>query len=49
MIAVVKPAAPVVLLTRGVVATRELCQAYESAPDDFKSGARTFGDFDGSL
>jgi uncharacterized protein (TIGR02646 family) len=49
MIPVVKPAAPTVLLTRGVPATRELCQAYESAPDDFKSGARSFGDFDSSI
>src|SRR5262245_9351354 len=48
MIRIVKPAAPAVLLTKGEAATRELCRACESAPNDFKSGARTF-DFDNSI
>ena len=50
MICIVKPAAPTVLVTKGLTATRELCEAYESAPNDFKSGARTFDDnFDQSI
>jgi uncharacterized protein (TIGR02646 family) len=49
MIPVVRPTAPAVLLTKGVAATQELCKAYASAPDAFRSGARTFEDFDKSI
>jgi uncharacterized protein (TIGR02646 family) len=49
MIQIVKPAAPAVLLKRGPKAMREMCEAYESAPDDYMSGARTFGEFKRSI
>jgi uncharacterized protein (TIGR02646 family) len=48
MIRVVKPPAPTSLLKRAAAATRELCEAYELAPEEYKSGARTFA-FDSSL
>jgi uncharacterized protein (TIGR02646 family) len=48
MIPIVKPAAPAVLLTKGLAATQELCKAYEAAPNDYKSGTRSF-DFDSSI
>jgi uncharacterized protein (TIGR02646 family) len=48
MIRVVKPPAPASLLKRAAAATRALCEAYELAPDEYKSGARTFA-FDSAL
>jgi uncharacterized protein (TIGR02646 family) len=45
MIRIVKPAAPAVLLGQGMEATREMCEAYELASDDFKSGAKDFNGF----
>ena len=48
MIPVVKPAAPPVLLTRGTDAREALCAAYQSAPKDYRDGARTFT-FDAAL
>jgi hypothetical protein len=45
MIRILKPGqAPAVLRDRGSRATRELCQAYDAAPADYLSGARTFTD-----
>jgi uncharacterized protein (TIGR02646 family) len=48
MIAVVKPAAPAVLLTRGIPARGDLCAAYERSPEEYASGAKTFA-FDDSI
>jgi uncharacterized protein (TIGR02646 family) len=48
MIPVVRPVAPAFLLSKGAAATRELCDAYNSAPGDYKSGAKSFP-FDDSL
>ena len=48
MMPVVKPAALDFLLTKGQSATRELCNAYDSAPQDYQSGAKTF-DFDSAI
>jgi uncharacterized protein (TIGR02646 family) len=48
MIPVVKPPPPAILLEKGVVAQREHCDAYDSAPKDYNSGARTFA-FDDTI
>ncbi len=48
MISVVKPSAPDALLKKGAAATKELCDAYASAPADYKGGAKAF-DFDASI
>jgi uncharacterized protein (TIGR02646 family) len=42
MIPVVKPAPPAILLEKGAAARQEHCDAYESAPKDYNSGAKTF-------
>lgn len=49
MIRILKRAAPAVLLKRGTKATRELCEAYDAAPEDYVSGARTFDEFQRSI
>jgi hypothetical protein len=50
MIQVRKPAAaPAILLTRGATATQTLCKEYDSSPEDYNSGAKTFDDFDRSI
>jgi uncharacterized protein (TIGR02646 family) len=49
MIRIVKPTAPAVLLSKGAKAAREMCEAFESAPDDYLSGARLFGKFKRSI
>jgi uncharacterized protein (TIGR02646 family) len=48
MIPVVKPAAPDIWAARAEVATRELCEAYQLGPGDYKSGKKTF-DFKASI
>jgi uncharacterized protein (TIGR02646 family) len=48
MIPVVKPSPPAILLERGAATRREHCDAYDSAPKDYKSGARTFA-FDDTI
>lgn len=43
MIRVVKPATPpAVLLTRGAIARQSHCDDYDAAPDDYRTGTRTF-------
>ncbi len=48
MIRISRPAAPAVLLEKGGAAREGLCNAYESAPGEYNSGARTF-EFDHSI
>jgi uncharacterized protein (TIGR02646 family) len=50
MIRVHKPTpAPAVLLTRGVAATQALVATYDSTPEDYSTGAKTFNDFERSI
>ena len=49
MIRVVKPATPpAVLLTRGAISRQRHCDDFDAAPDDYRSGTRTFA-FDHSI
>jgi hypothetical protein len=49
MIHIVKPAAPAVLLAKGTIATQEMCEAFESAPDDYLSGVKLLSKFKRSI